>query len=34
MNWCSAAGSIGEQFPEDGLVMPKRVAIQCDFNGI
>jgi hypothetical protein len=28
------AVSIGEQLPEDGLVRPKHVAIECDFNGI
>jgi hypothetical protein len=34
MNRCSAAVSTGEQLPEDGLVRPKHVAIECDFNGI
>jgi hypothetical protein len=34
MNWCSAAVSIGEQLPEDGLLRPKHVAIEGDFNGI
>jgi hypothetical protein len=34
MNWCSAAVSTGEQLPEDGLVRPKHIAIECDFNGI
>jgi hypothetical protein len=34
MNWCSAAGSIGEQLPEDGFVRPKHVGIKRDFNGI
>jgi hypothetical protein len=33
MNWCSAAVSAGEQLPEDGLVRPKHVALECDFNG-
>jgi hypothetical protein len=28
------AVSIGEQFPEDGLVRPKHVVIECDFSGI
>jgi hypothetical protein len=23
----------GEQLPEDGLVRPKHVATECDFNG-
>jgi hypothetical protein len=23
-----------EQLPEDGQVMPKHVAVDCDFNGI
>jgi hypothetical protein len=32
MNLCSAAVSISEQLPEDGLVGPKHVAIKCDFN--
>jgi hypothetical protein len=26
--------SVGEQLPEDGLVRPKHVALECDFNGI
>jgi hypothetical protein len=30
----AAAVSIGEQFPESGLVKPKHVAIKCDFNDI
>jgi hypothetical protein len=34
MNWHSAAVSNDEQFPEDGLVRPKHVAIICDFNDI
>jgi hypothetical protein len=34
MNWCSAAFSVGEQSPEDGLIRLKYVAIECDFNGI
>jgi hypothetical protein len=34
MNWCIAAVSVGEQLPEDGLVRPKCVAIECEFNGI
>jgi hypothetical protein len=33
-NWCSAAVSISEQLPEDGLERPKHVAIICDFNDI
>jgi hypothetical protein len=33
-NWYSAAVSIREQLPEDDLVKPKHVAIECDFNGI
>jgi hypothetical protein len=33
-NWSSAAVSVGEQLPEDGLVRPKHVATECDFNGI
>jgi hypothetical protein len=28
------AVSVGEQLPEDCLVMPKHVAIKCDFNDI
>jgi hypothetical protein len=32
--WCSAAVLIGEKLPEDGLVRPKHVAIECDSNGI
>jgi hypothetical protein len=31
-NWCSAAVAVGEQLPEDGLVRPKHVAIECDFK--
>jgi hypothetical protein len=31
---CSEAVSIREQFPEDGLVELKHVAIKCDFNDI
>jgi hypothetical protein len=31
---CSATVAIGEQLPEDGLVRPKHVAIECNFNGI
>jgi hypothetical protein len=23
-----------EQLPQDGLVRPKHIAIECDFNGI
>jgi hypothetical protein len=34
MNWYSVAVSIGEQLPENGLVRPNHVAIECDFNGI
>jgi hypothetical protein len=34
MNWCSAAVSISEQLPEDGLVRPKHVATKCDFSDI
>jgi hypothetical protein len=34
MNWCSAEDSTGEQLPGDGLVRPKHVAIECDFNGL
>jgi hypothetical protein len=34
MNRCCAAVSIGEHLPEDGLVKPKHVAIECDYNGI
>jgi hypothetical protein len=30
----TAAVSISEQLPEDGLVRPKHVAIECDFNAI
>jgi hypothetical protein len=30
----SEAVSIGEQFPEDGLVRPKHVASEYDFSGI
>jgi hypothetical protein len=33
-NWCSAAVSIGEQLPEDGLVRLKHVAVDCGFTGI
>jgi hypothetical protein len=34
MTWCGAAVSVVEQFPEDGLVTLKHIAIECDFNGI
>jgi hypothetical protein len=34
MNWCSAAVSIEEQLPGDGLVRPKPVAIKYDVNSI
>jgi hypothetical protein len=30
----SAAVSINEQFPEDGLPWSKHVAVKCDFNDI
>jgi hypothetical protein len=30
---CGAAMSISEQFPEDDLVRPKHVTVECDFNG-
>jgi hypothetical protein len=30
----SAAFSMSEQFPEDGLVRPKHIAIKCGFNEI
>jgi hypothetical protein len=30
----SAAVSINEKLPEGGLVMPKHVAIKCDYNYI
>jgi hypothetical protein len=30
MNWCSAAVSVGEQLPEDDLVRPKHVTIECE----
>jgi hypothetical protein len=30
----STAVSNGKQFPEDGLVRPKLIAINCDFNDI
>jgi hypothetical protein len=33
-NWCSAAVSVREKIPEDGIVRPKHVAIKCDFNEI
>jgi hypothetical protein len=33
-NFCSAAVSISEQLPEDGLVRLKHVAIKCDLNDI
>jgi hypothetical protein len=34
MNCCSAAVSISEQLPEDGLVRANHDAIKCDFNDI
>jgi hypothetical protein len=33
-NECSATVLFSEQLPEDGLVKPKHVAIECDFNDI
>jgi hypothetical protein len=33
-NSCSAAISIAEQLPEDGVERPKHITIECDFNGI
>jgi hypothetical protein len=34
MNWCSAAVSVGERLPDDGLVKLKHAAIKCDSNDI
>jgi hypothetical protein len=31
---CTAAVSISEQLPEDGLIRLKHAAIKCDFNDI